>query len=162
MDRSLADKIWALLEPMVVKQGYEIVELEAHAAKNGIVRVYLDSKDGVSLDKCAEFSRAFSELLDAEDPIKSNYTLEVSSPGLNRPLRKAAHFKKAIGEEVQLKVARPGGKLQKLRGKLVAADEASIQIKNQVGSMHAVALTDVRAANVIYDVAAALKAHSGS
>jgi ribosome maturation factor RimP len=157
MDRALSQKIWDLLESIVAKQGYEIVELEAHGSKNGIVRVFVDGPSGINLDKCAEFSRAFSDLLDAEDPIKGRYTLEVSSPGLNRPLRKPEHFKKAVGQEVQLKIERPGGKLAKLRGKLHAADEASIQVKDQMGSMHTAKIAEVHAANVVYDVAADLR-----
>lgn len=157
MDRTLTQKLWGMLEPVVQHQGYEIIELEAHGAKNGIVRVFLDGPNGITLDKCAEFSRLFSDLLDVEDPIQGRYTLEVSSPGLNRPLRKPQHFQKAIGQEVQLKYGPPGAKLTKLRGKLTAADERSIQVQDQVGSTHSVTIADVFAANVVYDVDADLR-----
>jgi ribosome maturation factor RimP len=161
MDRTLSEKLWGMLEPIVAHQGYEIVELEAHGSKNGMVRIYIDGPSGITLDKCAEFSRLFSDLLDVEDPIQGRYTLEVSSPGLDRPLRKPAHFKKAVGQQVQLKYGPPGDKLTKLRGKLMQceteADEASIQIQDQMGSTHTVKIAEVFAANVVYDVAADLK-----
>lgn len=157
MDRTLTQKLWELLEPVVLHQGFEILEIEASGGRNGLIRVFLDGPSGINLDKCAEFSRLFSDLLDVEDPIQARYTLEVSSPGLNRPLRLAKHFQKAVGQEVQLKYGPPGDKLTKLRGKLVAADEASIQVQDQVGSKHSVNIADVFAANVVYDVAAELR-----
>ncbi|MCC6809714.1 MAG: ribosome maturation factor RimP [Deltaproteobacteria bacterium] len=157
MDRTLAQKLWEMLDPVVAHQGYEIVEVEVHGSRNVIVRVFIDGPSGITIDKCAEFSRLFSDLLDVEDPIKARYTLEVSSPGLDRPLRKPAHFKKAVGQQVQLKYGPPGDKLTKLRGALVAADEASIEILDQMGSKHSVNIADVFAANVVYDVAAELR-----
>jgi ribosome maturation factor RimP len=157
MDRTLAQKLWAILEPVVQHQGYEIIELEANGGRNGLVRIFLDGPNGITLDKCAEFSRLFSDLLDVEDPIQARYTLEVSSPGLDRPLRKPDSFKKAVGQQVVLKYGPQGAKLTKLRGKLIAADEASIQVQDQVGGTHAVNIADVFAANVVYDVAADLR-----
>ena len=146
MQRELADKIWTILEPVVQQQGYEIVEVEVHGNRRSVLRVFLDGPSGIGIDKCAEFSRLFSDILDVEDPIKNAYDLEVSSPGLNRPLRKLAHFKKQIGEEVQVRASTPDG-LRKFRGKLKEVHDDKIVL----GDGRTIPFGDIDAANVIYD-----------
>ena len=84
----------ALLEPPVQALGYELVDLEARIGGNGLLRVYIDRDDGVDLDDCERVSRQLSAFLDVEEPLPGSYTLEVSSPGLDRPLRTAEHFER--------------------------------------------------------------------
>jgi len=150
MERALAGKIWTILEPVVMQQGYEIVDVEVHGTRRAVLRVFLNSPQGISIDKCAEFARIFSDLLDVEDPIKVAYQLEVSSPGLNRPLRKPEHFKKAVGETVTLKAVQPDGRYKKMRGVLTEAHDDRFVVQ-EGKEQHTVALADVVTANVVYD-----------
>ena len=82
-----------LFEPVISLLGYELVGIEYHGqGGNTTLRVYIDAVEGVTLDDCAKVSRQLSGLLDVEDPIRERYTLEVSSPGLDRPLFTKDHF----------------------------------------------------------------------
>jgi len=94
-----------------------------------IYRVYITKDGGVDLDTCAEISNDLSPVLDVHPPVSGNYYLEVSSPGIERSLKKPRHFQNAVGERLKLKVA--GG--DKLRGVLESADEEGIVLKNRDG-----------------------------
>ncbi len=96
-------RLWELLEPEAEAMGYELVEIElAGGRRNPLLRIYIDAPGGITLDDCEFVSRQLSAVLDVEDPIPAQYTLEVSSPGIERPLVKRAHFERAVGERVQL------------------------------------------------------------
>jgi ribosome maturation factor RimP len=96
-----------LLETEVRSLGYELVDLDLHLGRDGLLRLYIDSEDGITLDDCERVSHQVSALLDVEDPIPGHYTLEVSSPGVNRPLRTPAHFRRFAGERAKVELARP-------------------------------------------------------
>jgi len=96
--------IHELLEPGADALGYELVAVELTGGDTSIVRVYIDTPNGVTVTDCSKASRQFSAILDVEDPISNRYTLEVSSPGMDRPLAKPAHFQKVVGEEVKIKM----------------------------------------------------------
>ncbi len=92
-----------LLEPPVEALGYELLylELAAHGGDN-VLRVYIDAPGGIQVDDCVAVSRQLSALLDVEDPLKSAYQLEVSSPGLDRPLVKPEHFRRFVGSRARI------------------------------------------------------------
>jgi len=103
--REVERRVWALLEPVVAVDGYELVEVE-YVFEEGrpIVRIYIDKADGgISLDDTTAVTHLVDPVLDVEDPIEHAYTLEVSSPGLDRPLRKPEHFSRFAGEQVRIK-----------------------------------------------------------
>ena len=101
----LIERLTALLEPTALDNGYELVAVEQAGGKHTpVIRVLLDREGGLSLDAIAAANRWITEILDAEDPINGPYTLEVSSPGIDRPLVKRADFDRFVGEEVHLKV----------------------------------------------------------
>ena len=111
----LRDRLLALLEPLAEQLGFELVEVEfAAGVRSGVLRVFIDRAGGaepqVGIEDCELMSREISALLDVEDPIPSAYTLEVSSPGFDRVLRKPAHFQRFVGERVKLElsIARDG------------------------------------------------------
>ncbi|QKF80940.1 ribosome maturation factor RimP [Halarcobacter ebronensis] len=106
---------------------YDIVTLKEN--DSNIYRVYITSKDGVSLDKCAEISRLISPILDIEEPMQGKYNLEVSSPGIERKLKKPLHFIASIGEKVKLK----DFDKNVLKGELISADENEIKLKTEHG-----------------------------
>jgi len=88
----------ALIEPLVEAKGYELVKLSYAARRHGLLQLIIDHEKGITVDDCELISRTVSDLLDTEDPIEHAYSLEVSSPGLERPLTKAEHFKRFQGE----------------------------------------------------------------
>jgi ribosome maturation factor RimP len=96
-----------LLGAEVRSLGYELVDLDLRLGRDGLLRLYIDSDDGITLDDCERVSHQVSGLLDVEDPIPGHYTLEVSSPGLNRPLRTPAHYRRYAGERAKIELARP-------------------------------------------------------
>lgn len=115
----------SLLKPLVSPLGLEIYDVEF---AGGTLHVMLRRDGGVDLDALAEASRAISAWLDANDPIEGRYTLDVSSPGLERRLRTPAHFSGAVGEIVTLRERREGEATRRLEGVLVESDEGTVTI----------------------------------
>ena len=126
----LRDTLAALLAPVVEALGYELWELEYSAGRgNGLLRLYIDAAAGITLDDCERVSRAVSEQLDAADPIPGQYTLEVSSPGLERPLRSAAHFARFVGEAVSVETVQPLEGRRRFKGRLAAAGAGTVEVE---------------------------------
>ncbi len=104
----ILEKIRAIAGPVAAAEGLELVEVElGGAGGHTTLRLYVDKPGGVSLDDCSSISRAVSTALDVEDPLDGAYDLEVSSPGLDRPLRTAEHFQKYAGQRVRVKTYGP-------------------------------------------------------
>ena len=131
MAAGVREKLIALIEPLLGTLGFELVDLEFAAGRgHSQLRVFIDRSAGVGLDDCEQCSREIAALLDVHDPIPSAYTLEVSSPGLDRVLRTAGHFERFIGARVALELLVPregrrrySGVLRALaRGGLAGAD----------------------------------------
>ena len=125
----LRDTLETRLGPLVEGLGYELWELEYSPGRgSGLLRLYIDPEAGITLDDCEQVSRAVSEVLDAEDPIPGHYTLEVSSPGLERPLRTAAHFARFVGETVHVETVQAFEGRRRFKGALVAAGAETIEV----------------------------------
>lgn len=118
-----------LLEPTVVRLGYELSDLELRlGGGSGVVRLFIDKPEGVTLDDCEKVSRAVSALLDVEDPIPGHYNLEVSSPGTDRKLTKPEHFERFMGSIVKVQMRFPVGGRRRFRGELTAIDAGNIVV----------------------------------
>ena len=144
MSAILRERLIALIEPLVGRLGYELVELE-HTAGRGsaVVRLFIDRiprrsagaeadgapENAVGLEDCERVSREVSALLDVEDPIPTAYTLEVSSPGFDRVLRTQAHFARFVGSRVFVELAAPRDGRRRYTGTLLSADEAGIAVE---------------------------------
>jgi ribosome maturation factor RimP len=105
MDRTIG-RIWELATPLAAVEGMEIVDVELrHEGSRGgrILRLYLDKEGGPNMDELSRISRGLSELLDQHDVVEGAYTLEVSSPGINRPLKRPEHFAKFLGKKVRVR-----------------------------------------------------------
>jgi ribosome maturation factor RimP len=100
-------ELLAMLEPEIRGLGYELVDLELHTGGSGVLRLFIDSDDGITVDDCARVSHQVSGILEVEDPIPGHYVLEVSSPGVNRKLRTRQHFEKFVGERLKLELDSP-------------------------------------------------------
>jgi len=129
----LRDQLIELLQPVVADLGYELWELE-YASRRGanLLRLYIDTAAGITLDDCERVSRAVSTSLDEADPITQAYTLEVSSPGLDRPLRTLDHFARSKGERVKLETVQPVDGRKRFAGLLSEVDTATGRIVLEV------------------------------
>jgi ribosome maturation factor RimP len=123
------EKLMALSEPLLAQLGYELVDLDyAAGRRHALVRVFIDRPQGVGVDDCERVSHELAALLDVEDPVPIAYTLEVSSPGLDRVLRTPAHFQRFVGERIwlELQVARDGRR--RYTGRLEAVSPEGIEL----------------------------------
>ncbi len=127
---ALRDRLIALLEPLVEQLGFELVDVEANAGRgSGFLRIYLDCAAGIGVDDCERVSREVSALLDVEDPMPGAFTLEVSSPGFDRVLRKPAHFERFRGERLKVELVEPRDGRRRYTGSLVAVSERGIELE---------------------------------
>mgnify|MGYP001826960787 FL=1 len=124
-----AQKLNELLQPLVEDLGYEFVGLEYNSnPKHSVLRIYIDHENGIGIDDCETVSRETAALLDVNDPIRSQYNLEVSSPGLDRPLFTAAQYRQFAGYTAQLNLFAPHNGRRKFSGPILGADETSVRI----------------------------------
>lgn len=123
MSRSQS-QLWEMFEPVVQGLGYALVEIEYQPnPKHGVLRFYIDREEGeIQLEDCTEVSRQISALLDVEEPLPGRFNLEVSSPGLDRPLRKLEDFQRFVGEVVKLKTSMALAGQRNFKGQLVAVE----------------------------------------
>ena len=148
-------KLESLVEPVVSGQGYELVDVEFKSELGAwVLRVYIDkprSDERVGLDDCAQVSRELSAVLDVDDTIQGHYSLEVSSPGLNRPLKKASDFARFVGKKAKIRTRHPVGESRRnFSGTLVAVDGGKVKI--DVGDQVCeVPVDDVEKANLVYE-----------
>ena len=118
-----------LLEPIVTGFGFELVDVEyVKEAGNWYLRAYIDKPGGITVDDCEAVSRKFSDILDEKDFIQDAYILEISSPGLGRPLKKEKDFKRSLGEEVEIRTYRAIEKQKEFTGILKEYDQESVTI----------------------------------
>ena len=122
-------KAEALILPIVEAQGFELVDVEyVKEGSNYYLRAYIDKPQGITVDDCEVLSRAFSQMLDEEDFIEEAYIMEVSSPGLGRPLKKEKDYKRSMGKELEIRTYRAVNREKEFYGILTAYDENSVTI----------------------------------
>jgi ribosome maturation factor RimP len=139
----LRDKLIALTEPLLQLLGYELVDLEyAPGRAHSLLRIFIDRREGVGIDDCERVSRELSALLDVEDPVPTRYTLEVSSPGLDRVLRTPEHFQRFVGERVRLELLQPRAGRRRYTGRLESLSAEGIEL-NVDGAMVSVPFADI-------------------
>lgn len=116
-----------LIEPGVEALGFELVDVRlAGSGRSRVLRVYIDIPGGVTVEDCAEVSEQLSAILDVEDPIRERYTLEVSSPGLDRPLMQPKDFRRFSGETVKLRLRQPRAGQRNFRGRLLGMTDGNV------------------------------------
>ncbi len=143
------DELLKLLEPAVERLGYELADLEVRlGGKGGLIRVFIDKPEGIDLDDCEKVSLAVSALLDVEDPVPGNYSLEVSSPGLDRKLTKVEHFQRFAGETVKVQMRFPIEGRRRFRGTLVSTDDENIVVEVD-GESHSLPLKTIDTARLV-------------
>ncbi|QMT58889.1 ribosome maturation factor RimP [Legionella sp. PC997] len=126
----IQDELEDLLAPTINDMGYELWGCEyLSQGKHSLLRIYIDKIDGIGIEDCEAVSHQVSALLDVEDPISGNYSLEVSSPGIPRPLFKNWQYQRYIGHEVQVKTFKPIEGKRKLLGTIVSVSENTLVLK---------------------------------
>lgn len=146
------DKLVELLEPVVTAMGYELVELElVGSGGNRTLRLYIDAPNGVTLEDCEAVSHTVGKRLDAEDPIAETYSLEISSPGLERPLGKQADFDRFAGERVKVKTFVPINGQRSFTGTLVGLEDQKLVVETPEGRS-AIPLDQVAKAHLVADL----------
>lgn len=133
-----------LVLPLVEANHFELVDVEyVKEAGTWYLRIYIDKEGGIDINDCELISRAFSEILDKEDYIEDAYILEVSSPGLGRPLKKDKDFQRNLGEEVEVRTYKPINKQKEFVGLLDAWDKENVTLQMESGEMLTIARADI-------------------
>jgi ribosome maturation factor RimP len=151
---SLKQRLHELLTPVVEGLGYELVHLEL-SGKGGVLCVFIDHWPAnghagreVTVEDCERVSREVEAALDVEDPIPGSYHLEVSSPGLDRPLVKAAHFRRFLGHQARVTLEAPIDGRRRFRGEIAGADDETV-VLNVEGEPVQLPLEDIRKARLV-------------
>jgi len=149
-ENELIGETWNLLEPVIAAQGMEILEIEYRRESVGwVLRIFLDSERGISVEDCAQISRMAGDLLDVADLIQVPYNLEVSSPGIDRPLRKIEHFQKYIGDIIEVRTISPIQNRRNFRGELKQASLEGVAIECEAGS-YSIPMALIERARLLY------------
>ncbi|MBW1829958.1 MAG: ribosome maturation factor RimP [Deltaproteobacteria bacterium] len=143
-------KISHLVEPLIDEMGFELVDIE-YLSERGrwVLRIYADRKGGITLDDCARVSRELGNFIDVKDVIQHEYVLEVSSPGLNRPLKKEKDFLRAVGKKVKVKMFVPLKGRRRFTGLLKKYQEMNLYLEVD-NNLVLLPLQDVEKANLVY------------
>ena len=155
----LIGEIENLLEPVVSSQGMEILGVEYRRESAGwVLRIFLDSERGVSVEDCAEISRVAGDVLDVADLIQIPYNLEVSSPGVDRPLRKPEHFEKVIGDIIEVRTISPVQNRRNFRGELKETSPEEVVLECDKRS-YSIPMSLVERARLLYFESMERKSH---
>ena len=149
---SVQDRLQAMLEPLVESMGYELVLLEFSPHKgSAMVRLFIDAPAGITLGDCEKVSREVEGQLDVEDPIPQNYRLEVSSPGLDRPLVKPAHYERFAGSVVKVQLVAPKHNRRKFQGVLKGLQNGQVVLDTADAGTVLLALDEIERARLVPD-----------
>ena len=158
-----SDQLTELIEPVCVDAGYELVAIEYKGGgSGGLLRVYIDYPTGsdksIGFDDCATLSRELSAILDVEDPIVDKYNLEVSSPGIERPLRTPEHFKRFVGHQAKVALREGLDGRRKFTGQLIKVCDGGVAVTINVdGTNFDLPLADLSSAKLVPDWNALMK-----
>ncbi len=153
----VVSRVTELAEPLLASLGMELVEVEyRREGRDTVLRLFLDREGGVSLDDCAAASRELSALLDVEDFIPGHYTLEVSSPGLNRPLKKESDYRKYQGRLVKVRTFElladdAGNQRKTFTGELLGLEEGVVRLRLTEGQTAGIPLEKIAKANLEFE-----------
>lgn len=149
--RNETEQLWGLLADYLNAESLELDDLEiAGTGGRRIVRVVVDAEGGIDVDRLADTSRGLSRMLDAQDLIDGSYTLEVTSPGLERKLRRPRHFEKSIGRTLIVKTTKDIGGVRRHDGDLKSVDEHGILIEVEGGTRH-ISFDEIASARTVFE-----------
>lgn len=146
---AISDQIEQLIEAPIESLGYQLVGVEyIQGGPNPVLRIYIDAEDGIGIEDCERVSHQVSGVLDVEDPIKSAYMLEISSPGFDRPLFKQRDFERFVGSQVKISMKLPVNGRRNFSGELQGFDNGEILIEVD-GEAYALPLAKLAKAKLI-------------
>ena len=154
MDSSaVTQRIWELAEPVALAAGLELVDVQYRPEGGRLVlRLLLDRPDGgVTLDEITRTARELGDVLDAHDPVPGRYHLECSSPGLNRPLVREAHYARAVGKQVRVRTREPLNARRQFRGRLASVSPDGVTLVEQGDVSAFIPFVAIERANVEYE-----------
>ncbi|SPF41204.1 Ribosome maturation factor RimP (modular protein) [Syntrophobacter sp. SbD1] len=158
-ENELIGELWGLLEPVIAARGMEILEIEYRRESMGwVLRIFLDSEPGISVEDCAEISRIAGDLLDVSDLIRNAYHLEISSPGIDRPLRKLEHFQKYIGDIIEVRTISPVLDRRNFKGELKEASREAVTIECD-SRIYPIPMSLIERARLLYFESMGRKSH---
>ncbi len=150
---SLEARVAILAEQVAASMGMEIVLVEIKGGGNrSIIRTFIDQPGGISLNDCERFSKRFSVVLDVEDCIPFSYILEVSSPGLDRPLVKESDFTRFIGQNARVRTRLPVDGQRNFKGKVLGVDRGHVVLEVAPGKQYEIGLSDIEKANLVAEL----------
>ena len=156
--RQAPEHLLELIEPIVTGLGYECVGIELDGSiKNRLLRVYIDHTNGIVLSDCTKVSHQLSGVLEVEDPIAEHYQLEVSSPGLERPLFSLEHFQRFAGQQAQLRLRRLIQDRKKPKGLLIGVQDNLVLLQDENGSVLEIPFDLIDKAHLIVDLSGGKK-----
>lgn len=145
----LEQKLTDMLAPAVEALGFEMLGVEfVRAGKHSTLRIYIDHENGINVDDCADVSHQASAILDVEDPISTEYNLEVSSPGMDRPLFKEAHYAACVGEVVSVRLRLPMDNRRNFKGTLTSVEDGNIHVEVD-GQAFVLAVANIEKGNLV-------------
>ncbi len=141
-----------IIEPAVTTLGFELVGTQpVNEGHMQVIRVFVDGPNGITIDDCAKISRQIGAVMDVEEPIKGNYRLEVSSPGIQRPLFKLPHYVKYVGQRVKVRLHRPVNNQRNFVGALLSVDGSELSLETDNGIVK-VNFEDIQKGRLVVDV----------
>lgn len=151
MEFVLQDKIAAIIEPSLKDMGYDIVQIRFIESGRHTLQIMAERMDGknMTVDDCADISHSVSALLDVEDPIKGQYTLEISSPGIDRPLVKLQDFERFNGYEAKLETKLPIDGQKRFKGRLRGTENNNIALETEDGIKKSIPFNAIRSAKLL-------------
>lgn len=146
---SLEQRLVEIIQGPITALGFELVGVEYIRSRNPVLRIYIDSENGITVDDCADVSRQVSAVLDVEDPITTAYNLEVSSPGMERPLFTLEHYRRFIGEEVNISLRIAVANRRNWKGVIKLVDDNEMVTLVIDGKDEVFAFSNIQKANIV-------------
>ncbi len=151
-DKNIVDRVKKCLMPILEDYGLELVDIEFKSSgKRWLLRVFIEKEGGVLLSDCEYISRELSSVLDVEDFIEHPYILEVSSPGITRPLKTVDDFKRSIGRLCRIITSQPISGKREMKGVILSADEKEIQIQGKI-DVFTIPMYAIKKANLDFEI----------
>jgi len=145
---AIIDRLREIVEPLCLELAVELYDIDLNG---GVFKVTIDKPGGVDLTDIAQLTRDISRALDVHDPISGRYTLEVTSPGLERPLRSPAHFVRAVGAAVKIKTLPNVDVARRVEGVVVSADDVAVVIRTTSGDERRIVYDDIEKARTVFE-----------
>ena len=147
--KAVQSEVEAIIAPLLEDDGVEVVDVICQQERGRwVLRVFIDKPGGVNVDDCAEASRKIGDIIDIEDIISFRYVLEVSSPGLDRVLKKEADFKRFSGRKARLKIREAKKGRKNFKGKIIGCNQGRVELEDSQGTLFSFSLTDIEKARL--------------